>query len=137
MFQLDLRSGRSIYEQVIDNIKMLIVHGVLKENSKLPSVRELSRELTVNPNTVQKAYKELERDGFIYTVAGKGAFVGERSGSADRETIERIRKSIGQCISELYFLGLSHDEVNELLLRTAEEKRKTDNQEVIIYDQNK
>lgn len=129
MFQLDLRSGRSIYEQVIDNIKMLIVRGVLKENSRLPSVRELSRSLTVNPNTVQKAYKELERAGFIYTVAGKGAFVAARKDETDRDAVAKILKNIKQNISELYFLGLSHNEVEELLLNAAAEQLDSDNQE--------
>lgn len=129
MFQLDLRSGRSIYEQVIDNIKMLIVRGVLKENSRLPSVRELSRSLTVNPNTVQKAYKELERAGFIYTVAGKGAFVAARKDETDRDAVVKILKNIKQNISELYFLGLSHNEVEELLLNAAAEQLDSDNQE--------
>ena len=75
MFQLDMKSNKSVYEQVIDNIKELVMTGVLPEGSKLPSVRELSRQLTINPNTVQKAFKELERDGFIYTVSGRGTFV--------------------------------------------------------------
>ena len=75
MFQINLRSQQSIYEQIIDNIKELIIRGVLSEDSELPSIRELSRTLTVNPNTVQKAFKELEREGFIYKVKGRGTFV--------------------------------------------------------------
>ena len=67
MFQLDLKSRKSIYEQVVDNLKEMIISGVLKSGEKLPSVRELSRMLTVNPNTVQKAYRELERQGYVYT----------------------------------------------------------------------
>ena len=63
MFQLDLKSRKSIYEQVIDNLKELIMTRVLSTDEKLPSVRELSKEITVNPNTVQKAYRELERQG--------------------------------------------------------------------------
>ena len=70
MFQIDLKSRKSIYEQVIDNVKELIVTGVLPAESKLPSVRELSKTLTANPDTVQKAYRELEHQGYIYTVTG-------------------------------------------------------------------
>ena len=72
MFQVDMKSRKSIYEQVVDNIKELIVTGILSAESKLPSVRELSKTLTVNPNTVQKAYRELEHQGYIYTVTGLG-----------------------------------------------------------------
>ena len=60
LFQVDMKSRKSIYEQVVDNVKELIVTGLLPAESKLPSVRELSRTLTVNPNTIQKAYRELE-----------------------------------------------------------------------------
>ncbi|MNN96903.1 HTH-type transcriptional repressor YtrA [compost metagenome] len=65
MFELDLRSRRPIYEQLMDKIKDAILYGVLKQDEQLPSVRTLSTQLTVNPNTVQKAYRELEREGFI------------------------------------------------------------------------
>ena len=74
----NLKSRKSIYEQVIDNVKELIVTGVLPAESKLPSVRELSKTLTVNPNTVQKGYRELEHQGYIYTVTGLGCFVAAR-----------------------------------------------------------
>ena len=70
MFQLDLKSRKSIYEQVIDNLKELIMTRVLSTDEKLPSVRELSKEITVNPNTVQKAYRELERQGYVYKRSG-------------------------------------------------------------------
>ena len=75
MFQLDLKSRKSIHEQVVDNIKELIISGVLSPDEKLPSIRDISKTLTVNPNTIQKSYKELERQGFIYTLSGLGSFV--------------------------------------------------------------
>ena len=81
MFQLDLKSRKSIHEQVVDNIKELIISGVLSPDEKLPSIRDISKTLTVNPNTIQKSYKELERQGFIYTLSGLGSFV---SSSLDR-----------------------------------------------------
>jgi len=100
MFQINLRSQQSIYEQIIDNIKELIIRGVLREDSELPSIREMSRSLTVNPNTVQKAFKELEREGFIYTVKGKGTFVSSRQeAKADPKAVSKIcadiRNNIG------------------------------------------
>ena len=77
MIQLDLKSRKSIYEQIMDGFKELITRGVLHAGDKLPSVRELSRTLTVNPNTIQKAYRQLEADRYIYTVSGLGCFVSE------------------------------------------------------------
>ena len=122
MFQLDMRSSRSIYEQVIDNFKELITRGVLEPDSKLPSVRELSRSLTVNPNTVQKAYRELERQGFIYTVQGRGAFVSPRENvQVDTEEVKRIKDSITQEVRELSYIGLSHEEIAALLTEIADE----------------
>lgn len=73
MFELDVRSRKAIYEQLVDKIKEMIVYGVLQPEEQLPSVRTLSGQLTVNPNTIQKAYRELEREGYIYSLQGKGA----------------------------------------------------------------
>ena len=72
MFQLDLRNNKSIYDQIVDKFKEQIMMGQLQTGAKMPSVRELSRELGVNPNTIQKAYRELERQGYIYTSSGWG-----------------------------------------------------------------
>lgn len=75
MINLDYKDGRSLYEQIRDGLKELIINGVLDKDEKLPSVRELSVELTVNPNTVQRAYKDLENRGYIYSITGKGNYV--------------------------------------------------------------
>ena len=71
MFELDVRSRKAIYEQLVDKVKEMIVYGILKPDEQLPSVRALSTQLTVNPNTIQKAYRELEREGYIYSLQGK------------------------------------------------------------------
>ena len=78
MFQPDLRSRKSIYAQIVDKLREEILSGVLKPDEKLPSVRDLSRMLTVNPNTIQKAYRELERQHYIYTASGLGTFVEKK-----------------------------------------------------------
>lgn len=78
MIVIDPYSRAPIYEQIIRRITELIMVGELKNGDKLPSVRMLARELGVNPNTIQKAYAELERSRIIYTVSGKGNFVGEQ-----------------------------------------------------------
>lgn len=73
MFELDLRSGKPIYEQIVDKFKELIINQVLETDEKLPSVRELAQQLTINPNTIQKAYRELENQELIYSVKGRGS----------------------------------------------------------------
>lgn len=80
MILIDYRSRKPIYEQIIDNIKELIVSGVLKRDEQLPSVRQLAQELAINPNTIQKAYAELERQGVTYSLKGRGSFVGSSLG---------------------------------------------------------
>lgn len=72
---IDYNDKRPIYEQVTEKIQTLILNGVLEPDSKLPSVRSLAMELSINPNTIQRAYSELEREGFIYSVKGRGNFV--------------------------------------------------------------
>lgn len=75
MIILDYKDTRPIYEQVADKLQKLIINGVLEPDSKMPSVRSLAMELSINPNTIQKAYGELERTGFLYTIKGRGNFV--------------------------------------------------------------
>ena len=75
MVHLDYRDARPIYAQIMDNFRNQIRAGVLQKGDKLPSVRELASELTINPNTIQRAYRELEAEGWIASVSGKGSFV--------------------------------------------------------------
>lgn len=112
MFQIDSKSRKSIYEQVVDNIKELIMRNVLPPQSKLPSVRELSKLLLINPNTVQKAYKELERQGYIYTSAGLGTFVSQIDTNVlDMQKFKDIMEHIRFYIEELHYIGLTDDEI--------------------------
>lgn len=75
MIHLDYRDARPIYSQITDNFRNQIRAGILQEGDKLPSVRELASALAINPNTIQRAYRELEADGWIASVSGKGSFV--------------------------------------------------------------
>ena len=77
MFELDMKSRKAISDQIIENMKELIVSGVLKPDDKIPSVREMASQLLVNPNTVAKAYRSLEAQGYIFTVKGRGTFVAD------------------------------------------------------------
>ena len=77
MISINYRDGRPIYEQVRDGFRQLIITGVLPSGSRMPSVREMASSLTINPNTIQRAYRELEAEGYIVSVPGKGSFVSE------------------------------------------------------------
>lgn len=114
MIQLNFRDSRPIYEQIKDKFKKLIISGVLSDNEKLPSVRTLATELSINPNTIQRAYNELESEGYVYSVAGKGSFVnGEKKPESDR--VEEIKKNLRTNVSELCFLGVPGDEIIEIV----------------------
>lgn len=125
MFQLDLKSRKSIYEQVIDNLKELIMTGKLSSDDKLPSVRELSKIITVNPNTVQKAYKDLERQGYIYTISGVGTFVADKNSiTADPYELEKAKESIAEAFRKLLFLGLSGEKAKAITTEVVDKEMK-------------
>lgn len=114
MFVIDTRSDKPIYEQIIDNIKELSLKGILKSQDRLPSIRELAGMLTVNPNTVNKAYQELERQNVIETVRGKGTFmceIGEMQINKHRagKAMERLKDI---CI-ELSYMGFEKKDIIE------------------------
>lgn len=88
MIQLNYRDPRPIYEQVKDGIRKLAYSGVLGPDEKLPSVREMAMKLAINPNTISRAYKDLEQEGFLYTVAGKGTFINQEYDLNDRRKEE-------------------------------------------------
>lgn len=79
MIILDYRDKRPIYEQVVEKLERLIVNGVLETEAKMPSVRSLAMDLSVNPNTIQRAYAQLEQEGYLYTISGRGSFVAPES----------------------------------------------------------
>lgn len=106
MFQIDLKSRKAIYEQIIDNFKELIMTGVMKPEDKVPSVRDLAKTLTINPNTIQKAYRELETQGYIYTVSGLGSFIASPpKAAADTQRIEELKEIVRRCLNELLYLN--------------------------------
>lgn len=117
MVTINNRDPRPIYEQISDGFKKLIISGVLGADEKLPSVRELAGSLAINPNTIQRAYRQLEAEGWCYSVPGKGSFAasGRRR---DSEKIERLFRTLRETVSELVFLGVSMGEIQSCL--TAE-----------------
>lgn len=119
MIQLNLRDSRPIYEQIKDSFTKLILCGGLKADEKLPSVRSLAMDLSINPNTIQKAYNDLETDGYIYSVPGKGSFVNKLNGK-DKQHIADLKKKVIELIEELRTMGVSENELEELI---REEKK--------------
>lgn len=115
MFELDMRSRQPIYEQLVDKLKELIISEVLKPDEQLPSVRTLAGQLTINPNTIQKAYRELETQGYIYLVKGKGSFVNPTSLVKNSEKLVSIIKELKKLLSEAMYLGLKREELIELI----------------------
>ncbi|NLB77837.1 MAG: GntR family transcriptional regulator [Clostridiaceae bacterium] len=111
MIAIDLRNPKPIYEQIKDNIKQLIITGALKQDEKLPSVRELAQTTSINPNTIQKAYKDLESDGFVYTVSGRGNFVAPSPKKIDSKRVEALYNTLKATVSELAYLGDSENNI--------------------------
>ncbi|MBE7036089.1 MAG: GntR family transcriptional regulator [Ruminococcaceae bacterium] len=115
MIQIDYRSQKAIYEQVRDELKKLIMKGILKEDEQIPSVREIAGQLAINPNTIQRAYRELENEGFIYSVKGRGNFVSPRENAEQNERIHELLSHFKNCASELLYLGVTKEELTEIL----------------------
>ena len=96
MIILDYRDSRPIYEQIVEMFKLLILKGALTQDEKMPSVRNLAMELSINPNTIQRAYATLESQGYIYTVKGKGNFVSDKA-----TLMKNYQKEISSQLSEV------------------------------------
>jgi len=110
MIVLDFQDSRPIYEQIVEKYKTLILKGVLAPDEQMPSVRRLAMELSANPNTIQRAYAELERQGFLYTVKGRGNFV---SGNSELLLMkkEELRRRLRALLAEADELGISREEL--------------------------
>lgn len=125
MIKLNYKSDKPLHEQITDAILELVMLGVLKEDEKLPSVRDLSVELTVNPNTVQRAYKELEATGVIYSIRGKGNFIlGEPE--ASKKTIDNLILALEKNLRELAFFGTSKAEIEAIVEKIYKERDEID-----------
>ena len=103
---IDYLDSRPIYEQIADKYKSLILTGVLQANEQLPSVRKLAMELSTNPNTVQKAYALLEREGYLYSVKGRGNFVRENDALKEQKIVE-LKGKIAELLVQARDLGMS------------------------------
>lgn len=115
LVQIDLKSRMSIHDQLVEKIKELIVMDILKAEDKLPSIREMAAQLSINPNTIQKAYRELERQCYIYSVKGRGSYVMPVDKVTDNKKITDIKELICKSVKEAQFLGLEKKEIIELI----------------------
>ena len=112
MISINFRDSRPIYEQVKDSLRRLIVSGALPPDEKLPAVRELASQLVINPNTIQRAYRELEHEGYIVSVPGKGSFAREMAG-VDSARREELLRAFDDAVEELTYLGLTSEELKD------------------------
>ncbi len=114
MITIDYKDPRPLYEQVADKMKNLIIKGILESDSKMPSVRSLAQELSINPNTIQKAYEKLEQMGYLYVIKGRGNFVSYQ------EDLLRVRKKelleeLGRLVKEIVEYGVTKEEIRKYL----------------------
>lgn len=123
MIRIDERSPTPIYEQIVESIKALIAKGALAEGDRIPSVRELSATLLVNHNTVAKSYQELERQGIIVSLRGKGAFVAKAAEEPgmERERLLRLRDELRRIAVEAHHLGIGSERLQAWLQEAIRE----------------
>ena len=120
MIHLDYRDARPIYSQIIDGFRQQIMAGVMEAGDKLPSVRELAAQLTINPNTIQRAYRELEMQGWIATVPGKGCFVCGVPQVTPQEK-QPLLESFDKTVAALLALGMTREELMNRLEKGGNE----------------
>ena len=116
MITLDYADKRPLYEQTVEKLRELIVTGILKPHDRIPSVRELAASLSINPNTIQKAYRQLETEGYIYSVTAKGNYVSPRENAKDAEKgrKEEIYSELRSLLAELKFLGADKADIEAI-----------------------
>ena len=122
MFTINYRDPRPVYEQIMDELRKLIISGVFAPDERLPSVRELAQQLAINPNTIQRAYRELEQSGYIYSVPGKGAFAGARQ-EVDEGRRSALLQKLRETARELRYLGLTDAELLSALKEEGEDSK--------------
>lgn len=116
MLELNYRDASPIYEQIKDGLRRLILSDVIRQNERLPSVRDLASQLAINPNTIQKAYRELEQEGYVYTVSGRGSFAAplDEVGTARQQT---LFAQFDEAVTELLYLKKTPEELKQRIDR--------------------
>lgn len=124
MININFRDSRPIYEQVKTTLRKLIVSGAMSPDEKLPSVRELASQLAINPNTMQRAYRELEQEGYIISIPGKGSYAN-LSAQVDEGRKKELLTAMDEIVAELLYLGVTPDELDRRI-REKEAARHED-----------
>lgn len=119
MISLNFRDSRPIYEQLKENLRQMILSGAIAAEEKLPSVRELASDLAINPNTIMRAYREMEAAGFIYTIPGKGSFAAPLNEVHD-ETRRKLMDQFSETARVLLQLGVSAQLLNEMIQKETD-----------------
>lgn len=122
MIRIDYRDGRPIYEQVVDQVESLALRGALSSGSQLPSVRQLAVELSINPNTIQRAYAELERRGVIYAAKGRGNFISDDMAVLRTRRLDEIGAQIGTLAEQARVLGADEAQLQSWIVRKGEDQ---------------
>ncbi|GHU37434.1 GntR family transcriptional regulator [Clostridia bacterium] len=123
---IDLRIRTPIYEQIITRIKEMAVSGILKPDEQIPSIRQLTQELGINPNTVAKAYAELERQNIIYSLAGRGSFITSEATTISALNKAEILSAIQTLIEKAFRNKIEKSEITNITDRVYDEKLLTD-----------
>ncbi len=124
MININFRDSRPIYEQVKTTLRKLIVSGAMSPDEKLTSVRELASQLVINPNTIQRAYRELEQEGYIISIPGKGSYAN-LSAQVDEGRKKELLTAMDEIVAELLYLGVTPDELDRRI-REKEAARHED-----------
>ena len=126
MFQIDNMSRKPVYDQIVDQLEQLVITDVLPAGSKVPSVRSLSIELSINPNTIQKSYSELDRRGIIYSVPGRGCFVSDNA----KEILSSMKRKkitdLELLMRELALAGVKRQEMEDCINRVFDNKEEAE-----------
>lgn len=123
MILLDYKDRRPVYEQIVDKFQQMILCGALQQGEPMPSVRSLAMELSLNPNTVQRAYQELERAGYIYSIKGKGSFVSSTGDAAESKRKE-LMEEFKSCVEKALAAGVKDNELTEILTECIEKRQE-------------
>ncbi len=123
MIQLNFRDSKPIYEQVEEGIRKLVVNNYLAADEKLPSVREMASKYAINPNTIARAYKKLEEEGYIYTLNGKGTFVAPNKQVNDVRKAELL-KQFDEVVKELAFLMVPSEQLIERVMKAENDSER-------------
>ena len=123
LFRLDTSTGVPFYRQIIDQVLLAVADGRLKPGTQLPTVRQLAVDLSVNLNTVAKAYREMEIRGIVQTQQGTGTFIAARSGARSREKRKALQDLLDRLLANAEALGVPMDDVVEALVERVEKAR--------------